>query len=185
MNEQTLAQYKKGKPSKISQVTSRGARARMIKRASKSICALIFILVISLLSTVQAAAESLTINAGKEVNRSIELGSEDRIHLTCNVRVVGIAQSLNNFQFWVIFPNATTRDYGATAQTSISFISDIKGNLELHFDNSNSSDAKLVTLNYDIEHYIFGIPQIPFLLIAVAVFLVCIAAGYIIMGKYS
>jgi hypothetical protein len=158
----------------------------MIKRASKSICTLIFILVISLSSTAQAATtESLAVNAGKEVTRSIELGPEDRIQLTCNVRVEGIAQTLNNFQFWVIFPNATTKDYGATAQTSISFISDIKGNLELHFDNINSSDPKRVTLYYNIEHYIFGIPQIPFLLIAVAVFLVCIAAGYIIMGKYS
>jgi hypothetical protein len=71
----------------------------MVRRASKGICILIFILLISLSSTVQAAAESLTINAGKEVIRSIELGSEDRIQLTCNVRVVGIAQSLNNFQF--------------------------------------------------------------------------------------
>jgi uncharacterized protein (UPF0333 family) len=157
----------------------------MIKRASKSICALIFILMVSLSSTVQAGTESLTINAGKDVTRSIELGSEDRIQLTCNVRVVGIAQSLNNFQFWIIFPNATIKDYGTTAQVSINFISDVKGNLELHFDNSNSSDAKLVTLNYDIEHYIFGLPQILVLLFAVAVFLVCIAAGYIIMGKYS
>jgi hypothetical protein len=77
------------------------------------------------------------------------------------------------------------KDYGVVTQTSINFISGIKGSLELHFDNSNSSDAKLVTLNYDIEHYIFGMPQMLFLLIAVALFLVCIAVGYIIMGKYS
>jgi hypothetical protein len=155
----------------------------MIKRASRSICTLIFILLISLSSTVQAATESLTVNAGKEIIRSIELGSEDRIQLT--FQVLGIAQSDDKFHFWMIFPNATMKDYGAVTQATINFISGIKGSLELHFDNNNSSDAKLVTLNYDIEHYIFGMPQIPFLLIVVVVFLVCIAAGYIIMGKYS
>jgi hypothetical protein len=155
----------------------------MIKRASRSICTLIFILLISLSSTVQAATESLTVNAGKEIIRSIELGSEDRIQLT--FQVLGIAQSDDKLHFWMIFPNATMKDYGAVTQATINFISGIKGSLELHFDNNNSSDAKLVTLNYDIEHYIFGMPQIPFLLIVVVVFLVCIAAGYIIMGKYS
>jgi hypothetical protein len=155
----------------------------MIKRASKSISTLIFILLISLSSTVQAATESLTVNAGKEIIRSIELGSEDRIQLT--FQVLGIAQSDDRLQFWMIFPNGTMKDYGAVTQAMINFISGIKGSLELHFDNNNSSDAKLVTLNYDVEHYIFGMPQIPFLLIVVAVFLVCIAVGYILMGKYS
>ena len=43
----------------------------------------------------------------------------------------------------------------------------------------------MVTLNYNIEHYYFDIPEIPFLLIVIAILLLCVVAGYIIMGKYS
>ena len=87
--------------------------------------------------------------------------------------------------FLIVLPNATAMDYGEIGQCSTSFITNTKGGVELHFDNSNSSDSKLVTLNYEIEHYIFGIPQMIFLLIVIALLLVGITAGYLIMGKYS
>jgi hypothetical protein len=55
----------------------------------------------------------------------------------------------------------------------------------MHFDNRNSSSSKLVTLNYEVEHYYFGIPSVLFIVVAITVLLVCVVAGYIIMGKYS
>jgi len=141
----------------------------------------IFTLTISLAGSVQAATESLNVQGGKEFVRTIDLETEDRIRLTYTV----LGQASSTLRFWMVFPNATTKDYGETTQGTIIFISDVKGRCELHFDNSNSSDTKLVTFNYEIEHYIFGIPQIPFLLIVITLFLLCIVAGYILMGKYS
>jgi hypothetical protein len=85
----------------------------------------------------------------------------------------------------MILPNGTTSDHGEISQCTTEFFTDVKGECQLHFDNSNSSNAQLVTLNYDVEHFIFGIPQMIFLLIAIAVLLLLVAAGYIIMGKYG
>jgi hypothetical protein len=153
-----------------------------MKPLNKLTCLLfIFILTISLAGSVQATTESLNVQGGKDFVRTIDLKAEDQIRLT----FTALGQASSPLHFWMVFPNATTKDYGETTQGTISFTSDVKGSCELHFDNSNSSDTQLVTLNYEIEHFIFGIPQIPFLLIVITCFLLCIAAGYIIMGKYS
>lgn len=138
-------------------------------------------LLISITATVQAATESLTIQAGEELVRKINMSAEDHIRIASTV----VSHSSSSLRFWIVFPNGTKRDYGESANYNISFASDVQGDCELHFDNTNSSSAQLVTLNYEIEHYYFGIPEIPFLIIVIVAFLLCIVAGYIIMGKYA
>jgi hypothetical protein len=152
------------------------------KPLTKTIALLVILtLTISLTGSAQATTESLNIQAGKEAIRTIDLGAEDKIRITFTL----VSHTSEDFHFRLTFPNSTTRDYGETTQATISFTSEVKGVCELHFDNTNSSENQLVTLNYEAEHFIFGIPQIPFLLIVVTFFLLCIIAGYIIMGKYS
>lgn len=152
------------------------------KPLTKLACLLfVFIPTISLAGSVQAATESLSVKGGQDLVRTIDVKAEDKIWLTFTV----LGHASNPLRLWIIFPNATTKDYGEIMQGTISFVSDVNGICELHFDNSNSSDTQFVTLNYEIENHIFGIPQIPFLLIVITVFLLCIIAGYIIMGKYS
>ena len=152
------------------------------KPLTKTIALLaILALTISLAGSAQATTESLNIQAGKESVRTIDLGAEDKIRITFTL----VSHTSGDFHFWMIFPNSTKRDYGETTQAKISFNSQVKGACEMHFDNTNSSDNQIVTLNYEVEHFIFGIPQIPFLLIVVTFFLLCIIGGYIVMGKYS
>ena len=55
----------------------------------------------------------------------------------------------------------------------------------MRFDNTNSSESAFVALNYNVEHYILGVPMMIFVLLAIAVLLMVIVSGYIIMGKYS
>jgi hypothetical protein len=154
----------------------------LTKPLTKTITLLIILtLTITLAGSAQATTESLNIQAGKESVRTIDLGSKDKIRITFTV----VTHTSGAFHFWMVFPNSTKRDYGETTQATISFNPEVKGACELHFDNSNSSENQLVTLNYEIEHFIFGISQIPFLLIVVTFFLLCIIAGYIILGKYS
>ena len=141
----------------------------------------IFTLLITTIAVVQAATESLNVQAGEESIRKIAMSAEDHIRITFTV----LSQSSSSFRFWIVFPNGTTRDYDESTNYNISFASDAQGECELHFDNTNSSNAQLVTLNYEIEHYYFGIPEIPFLIIVIGILLLCIVAGYIIMGKYS
>jgi hypothetical protein len=148
----------------------------------RAVCLLlVFTLLVTAIDTVQAATESLNIQAGEDSVRKIGMSSGDHISITFTI----LSQSSSFFRFWVVFPNGTKSDYGEATNRNISFASDVQGECELHFDNTNSSSAQLVTLNYEIEHYYFGIPEIPFLIIVIAVLLLCIVAGYIIMGKYS
>jgi hypothetical protein len=142
---------------------------------------LVFTLLISVIATVQAATESLNVQAGEDSIRKISMSAEDHIRISFTV----LSQSPSSFRFWIVFPNSTTRDYEESTNYNISFASAVQGECELHFDNTNSSNAQLVTLNYEIEHYYFGIPEIPFLIIVIGILLLCIVAGYVIMGKYS
>ncbi len=45
------------------------------------------------------------------------------------------------------------------------------------------SEDKLVTFDYEIQHYIFGIPQMMFLTIIIVLISVAAAATLILMGK--
>ena len=141
----------------------------------------VFILLVTATATVNAATESLNIQAGEDSVRKISMSAEDHIRISFTV----LSQSPSSFHFWIAFPNATTRDYEESTSYNISFVSGVQGECELHFDNTNSTSNQLITLNYEIEHYYFGIPEIPFLIIVIGVLLLCIVAGYVIMGKYS
>lgn len=141
----------------------------------------VFTLLITTMAVVQAATESLNVQAGEDLIRKIAMSAEDHLRITFTV----LSQSSSSFRFWIVFPNGTSRDYEESTSYNINFASDVQGECELHFDNTNSSSTQLITLNYEIEHYYFGIPEIPFLIIVIGVLLLCIVAGYIIMGKYS
>ena len=140
-----------------------------------------FTLLVTTMATVQAATESLSIQAGEEIVRNISISAEDHMRIVFTV----LSDFSSPFRFHIVFPNGTTRDYGEDTNYNISFASDVGGKCELHFDNTNSSSSQLVTLNYEIEHYYFGIPEIPFLMIVIVALLACVVAGYMIMGKYS
>jgi hypothetical protein len=142
---------------------------------------IIFSLTITLTEVAQAKTESINVEPGKELTRTIDLAAGDRTSITFTV--LGPAPS--TLHFYIVLPNGTTSDHGEISQLTLDFFTDVKGECQLHFDNSNSSNPQLVTLNYDVEHYIFGIPQMLFLLLAIGVLLLFVAAGYIIMGKYG
>ena len=148
----------------------------------KPLCLLIiFSLTIILTRVAEAKTESINVAPGKDLIRTIELVAGDRTSVTFTV--LGTAPS--TIHFYMILPNGTTSDHREISQFTSGFFTDVKGECQLHFDNSNSSDAQLVTLNYEVEHFIFGIPQMIFLLIAITVLLLCVAAGYMLIGKYG
>jgi len=140
-----------------------------------------FCLIIILTGIAHAKTESITVEPGKEFTRTIELTAGDKTSITFTV----LGPSPSTIHFYMVLPNGTKSDQGEISQCSISFFTDAKGTCQLHFDNSNASEAQLVTLNYDVEHYIFGLPQVLFLLLATAVLLLFVVTGYIIMGKYG
>jgi len=127
-----------------------------------------FILAMFMLSINQVSAVSRTIyvDAGKEKVESIRLKVQDEV----SGRISVISDSSEGINFYVTDPdgkivvqheNATVKDFRFTASK--------EGTYKLHFDNSFSTDRKTVTFNYDVRHYIFGIPQEDFLVFVVMI----------------
>jgi hypothetical protein len=64
--------------------------------------------------------------------------------------------------------NNTILHYDDVLQRSFSFTAEVEGSFKLHFDNSLSAAyRKTVSLNYDVTHYVMGLPQEQFLMIVV------------------
>jgi hypothetical protein len=142
---------------------------------------LIFFLFIGSVATVKATTESLSIEARRELIYKINLSSEDHVQLT----FLTTGQSSSNLSSSIVFPNSTVISLGEVDRYSTRFTTGSKGTCELHFDNTNSTEAAFVALNYEIEHYILGIPQMIFFLVAIAVLLMVVVTGYIITGKHT
>lgn len=142
---------------------------------------LILCLFIGAIGIVYATTESYNVEAGEEVVCKINVASTDRVQLT----FITTGQASSHLLFSIVFPNSTVINLGEVNQYSTSFTSDAEGTCELHFDNTNSTKTEFVALNYEVEHYILGMPQMIFILVAIAVLLIVIVTGYIILGKYS
>jgi hypothetical protein len=149
----------------------------------RRLCCLLLILYlfVGALGIVRATTQGLNVEAGKEFVYKISVSQKDVVNLS----FVATDQADGNLSFSMVFPNSTVINFGELDQYSTSFTSDNTGICELHFDNTNSSEVAFVALNYNIDHYIFGLPEMIFVLITIAVLLMTIVTGYIIMNKYS
>ena len=81
--------------------------------------------------------------------------------------------------------NDTVLRHTNVKHQSFSFTAEATGDYQLHFDNSvSSSYEKTVALNYNVTHYIMGMPQEQFLfLVVAAVALIGIMLYAILMPK--
>lgn len=132
----------------------------------KTCCASLIILVLTASFVGFGEATTLSFNVKQEeVIQSINLVVEDRVLL--QVKVIGATSSF--IQFSMTFPNGTVQNFGELSDFSTSFVCDLKGEYKLNFTNNDENENKLVTLNYNIDHYILGMPQTLFLVIIIAV----------------
>lgn len=133
--------------------------------------------IIFLIDLSSASLSSFTIPAGEEINHKINLDINDRVVL--EFRIIGTE---NNFiSFSLFYPNATEINFGEVGKLNHNFMCDAKGEYNLNFVNNDMNESKLVTLNLDVEHYIFGMPQMLFLaVVIVVIFLAGIAAKVLV-----
>ncbi|MBN1244062.1 hypothetical protein JXA31_00540 [Candidatus Bathyarchaeota archaeon] len=127
----------------------------------------------------QATITSLTVNGGEEVTQPIGLIVEDRVLI--QYKVVG--GNVKAMQFSISFPNGTVKDFGGSGDFSYSFICDAEGEYVLHFVNTDQTEEIRVTLDYEVQHYIFGIPQMLFMVILIAVVSVAGVAVFIGLSR--
>ena len=127
-----------------------------------------------------ASSTNFTVDAGQEVTRTLSLAVEDRVFI--HFSVVG-GQSENTLSFYITYPNGTVKSYGAIGSLACRFVCDKDGDCVLHFSNANFSESKLVSMDCEVQHYVFGIPQMLFLTMVIAVFCVGAVAVFILRGK--
>ncbi len=148
-------------------------------RKSHAFFLIIIALLVVFIGFVNAAAANLTVQRGKEVDYPISLSVDDRVL----IQFTDVGGNVNTLHFSMIFPNATVLDFGEVGDFRYSFISDADGEYILHFANGDLAESKFVTLGYEVDHYVFGMPQMLFLTIIIA--LVCIVGiiAFVFMGR--
>ena len=141
----------------------------------------LFAVVIGLVvGSAYATTENFTVPPESEVTRSLSLHENDRVSVGFSV----VGESANELNFYVTDPNGDPiLRHERVGQKSLSFLAEMTGTYVLHFDNSHSSESKMVTLNYDVEHLIMGMPQTMFLVLIIVGVLIVAIATFTIMGK--
>lgn len=118
------------------------------------------------INAVNAVSRTIYVDAEQEKVESISLKVDDEV----SGRISVIGGSNNDINF-----NITDPDGEAVVPKERVIVKDFRftaskeGTYRLHFDNSFSTDRKTVTFNYDVRHYIFGIPQEDFLVFVVMI----------------
>jgi len=102
-----------------------------------------------------AVAQTFTVSAGHEVIKTMGLNEGDVVSGRLNV--VG---GSNDIRFHVTDPNGNVIvRFDQASATNFGFTVSRTGTYSLHFDNTLSDSDKTVTINYDVQHYILGMPQ--------------------------
>jgi hypothetical protein len=153
-----------------------------MRQYKKRLVHIIFIVMsfLVILQSVRAAAVSFTVEGGKEITKTLNLTVEDRVLI--KFTVVG-SQEDNSLHFYLVCPNGTVRDFNRQGDFRYSFVCDLEGEYLLRFSNVDSPVDKLVTLECEVEHYIFGVPQMLFLTIIIVLICVAAVAVFVLMGK--
>lgn len=129
----------------------------------------------------QATVASFTVRAGGETTRLLSLAIEDRVAI--KFAVVG-GQGGSTLDFRITCPNGTDKAiYIDVGNLDYRFVCDAEGNYTMHFSNAGSFEDMFVSLDYEVQHYIFGMPQMLFLTMIVVVVCVAAVAVFILMGK--
>jgi len=114
--------------------------------------------------------------------RCQDLQNDDRVAIGFTV----VGQSVNALNFYVTDPHGkTVIEYEKVGQKSFSLHATTAGVYILHFDNSSWEEEKMVTLNYDVQHYILGLPQTLFYVLVIGVISVIGIFFFVLLGKAS
>ena len=137
--------------------------------------------ILLLLPASKATVESFTVSAGQEETRALDLASEDHVQ----IRFTVTGRTTNVLDFYLTDPDENIMvTFNNTGSVSYAFVCSQQGQYTLHFSNIASADDKFVSLDYEIDHYTFGMPQMLFLTIIIAFICVAMVAVFIRMSKH-
>lgn len=127
---------------------------------------LLFGMVMLSINAVSAVARTIYVEAEKEAVENLSLKVDDEV----SGRISVIGDSSDDIDFFITDPgeNVVVQHEKVSVQ-DFRFKASREGTYTLHFDNTFSTERKTVTFNYDVRHYIFGIPQEDFLVFMVMI----------------
>jgi hypothetical protein len=138
-------------------------------------------IVLLLVPAAGATAQSFTVRAGQEQTKTIDLVIDDHVQ----IRFTVIGQSASTIDFHITDPHGNVMEtFGATGNVNFAFVCSLEGTYTLHFSNVASAENKLVSLDYEVTPYIYGMPQMLFLVLIVAGILIAAVAVFILMSKH-
>lgn len=141
---------------------------------------LVVIIFLALAEVVNATTMSFAVPKGEELTKSIRLAVDDRVLIEFTV----VGQTRSELDFYITDPQGNVKvEYSQVGRVKYFFVCDTAGDYVLHFSNTDQSEKKLVTLNYEVQHYIFGMPQTLFLTILIVLVCIGAVATFILMGK--
>lgn len=153
----------------------------MIQSNKQLIRFLFIVAVLSILvQTTKATTLNFTVKKGEEVLKPIQLSVEDRV----SVKFTVAGKSESSIDFYITDPYGDVKvEYRQLGYVDYRFVCEEAGEYVLHFSNTDMIEDKLVVLNYEIQHYIFGIPQMLFLTIIIVLVCMAAVATFILLGK--
>jgi hypothetical protein len=134
-----------------------------------------------LLSTTLATVTVFDVQAGQAVQTQLSLAVDD--HVVIKVSVLG-DEGESTLDFFLNYPDGTVmRAFPQTGSVDYPFVCTVEGQYTLNFSDVAYTHNKHITLDYEVEHYIFGMPQMFFLAVIVAIMCVAAVAVYVLMGR--
>ncbi len=102
---------------------------------------------------VEAYTENFALSAGESLTREVSLNVDDRV--SGRVAIVG-----GPINFSISGSNDEIITSGTVSNPlDFQFVAENKGTYRFHFENLFAENSKSVTINYNVQHYIFGFPQ--------------------------
>jgi hypothetical protein len=134
-----------------------------------------------LVLTVRATTESFTVPAGEDETKLLNLTTGDHVQIRFTVN----GGTTNMLNFYITDPYGNIWEgFGSVGSLDYSFVCSHGGEYTLHFSNAASAEDKLVSLDYEVDHYVLGMPQMLFLTIIVLVICMVAVAVFILMSKH-
>lgn len=138
-------------------------------------------LILAAIRPVFAVTGEFHILGGKEETIPISLQADDHVLIKFSV---ALGNGNNFVDFFVICPNGTRMmSYPNSTGASFSFVCDSGGNYVIHLSNGGSTADVWVVLDYEVDHYILGMPQMFFLALLIAVICVAAVAVFVLTGR--
>ena len=123
------------------------------------------VLFVLMIGEVNAVSHTFTVPADGEVVKTIGLNEGDVVW----GRVIVVGGSDNTIKFYVTDPNGNAiLQFDRAGATDFRFTIANTGTHRFHFDNMQSGSDKTVTINYEVQRYIMGLPQEFFYVLVVA-----------------